>query len=417
MSTTQFIKSFINRKGGHILFSFLFIKVVNFVVALVVVRLLTKAEYGFIAYAVTIISFVVPFMGAGVHQGFLRYGSICGSQIGKRDLFRRTIKKGLLFSAIIAVLIILLIPFITSYLAGSALFLGILTFQLIALLLLQFVGIYCRLLHLNKLFAQIEISNSALLFVGNIGMALCFGGVGYVLSLSLVPFIVACFYIYKLRLYKSSGEKSRATLPIGKFIKYGMSMSAGGVLSQLLFGVDIITIGYILQNEELVAQYKVASIIPFSFLMIPGAIIATDFVKLSAASKTDKPFLKTYYLNFLKLFSIFSVALFFFFFFFGESLLSIFGKNYQQTPELMCIFAFGIIGGMMFRVPLGNMLSVIGWPNTNAIFSLIVLIINLVANYYMVTWYGVIGAAITTSVLMWFSGLLSLGAFVWFLRE
>ena len=53
----------------------------------------------------------------------------------------------------------------------------------------------------------------------------------------------------------------------------------------------------------------------------------------------------------------------------------------------------------------------------NVVFSLIVLLINVVANYFMVSWYGVIGAAITTAALMWFSGLLSLGAFVWFLRS
>ena len=417
MSTTQFIKSFINRKGGHVLFSFLFTKVVNFVVAIVVINMLTKSEYGFVAYALTVISFILPFMGAGIHQGLLRYGALSKSQIGKRDLFQMTMKKGVLYSAIIAVLILVLLPFITSSLKGSALFLGILSFQLIALLLLQFVEIYCRLLNLNKLFAQIEISNSALLLIGNIGMAFLFGGMGYVLSLALVPFIVACYYIYKLRLFESSGAKSKVVLPVGKFVKYGISMSIGGVLSQLLFAVDIIMIGNVLQSEELVAQYKTASIIPFSFLMIPVAILTTDFVKLSAASENNKPFLKSYYLNYLKIFIWISLGLFLFFHFAGEPLLRIFGKDYQETPELMSIFALGIIGGLLLRVPMGNMLSAIGWPNVNVIFSLIVLLINVVANYFMVSWYGVIGAAITTAVLMWFSGLLSLAAFVWFLRS
>lgn len=399
------------------LFSFLFTKLVNFVVAIVVINMLTKSEYGFVAYALTVISFILPFMGAGIHQGLLRYGALSKSQIGKRDLFQMTMKKGVLYSAIIAVLILVLLPFITSSLKGSALFLGILSFQLIALLLLQFVEIYCRLLNLNKLFAQIEISNSALLLIGNIGMAFLFGGMGYVLSLALVPFIVACYYIYKLRLFESSGAKSKVVLPVGKFVKYGISMSIGGVLSQLLFAVDIIMIGNVLQSEELVAQYKTASIIPFSFLMIPVAILTTDFVKLSAASENNKPFLKSYYLNYLKIFIWISLGLFLFFHFAGEPLLRIFGKDYQETPELMSIFALGIIGGLLLRVPMGNMLSAIGWPNVNVIFSLIVLLINVVANYFMVSWYGVIGAAITTAVLMWFSGLLSLAAFVWFLRS
>ncbi len=423
MSITNFIKSFLNRKGAHVLFSFGLTKVVNFVVAIVVVNLLTQSEYGYVAYALTIVSFILPFMGAGIHQGLLRYGALSESQIGKRHLFRVAMKKGMWYSFLLVGLVILLLPFISSNLKGSAVFLAVLSFQLIALLLLQFVEIYCRLLHLNKLFAQIEISNSLLLLVGNIGMAYFFGAIGYVLSLALVPFLVACYYIVRLKLFASDGSHKKAQLPIRKFVSYGMSVSMAGVLSQLLFAVDIMMIGNVIEGSEdyvasLVAQYKVASIIPFSFLMIPLAMLTTDFVKLSRASEVDKPYLKNYYLNYLKLFFWISLGLFIFFYFLGNPLLGIFGSEYKNTPpDLIVIFAMAIVGGLLFRVPLGNILSAIGWPKVNLLFSAIVLVINVVANYFMVKWYGIRGAALTTCFLMWFSGLLSLGAFVYYLSS
>ena len=422
MNLIQFIQSFLHRKGAHVLLSFGLSKVVNFVVAVVVIRMLTQEEYGFIAYALTIISFIMPFMGAGIHQGLLRYGSLGDSQIGKRDLLHFTLKKGLLYSALIAGCVLLLLPFITTNLKGAALFLGILSFQLIAILFLQFVQIYCRLLHLNKLYAKIEISNSLLLLVGNIGMAYFFGGLGYVLSLALVPFIVAVFYMFRLKLFDTSGSEKFKPVSVRQFVNYGLSVSVAGVLAQLLFAVDIMMIGNVIEGSEeavaeLVAQYKAASIIPFSFLMIPVAMLSTDFVKLSRASKNDKTYLKNYYLNYLKLFFWISLSLLAFFYFFGKPVLGLFGKDYQGASELLNIFAIGIVGGLLFRVPLGNMLSAIGWPKINALFSLIVLVINLIANYYMVKTYGIIGAAITTACLMWFSGFLSLGAFVYFLKK
>ena len=83
----------------------------------------------------------------------------------------------------------------------------------------------------------------------------------------------------------------------------------------------------------------------------------------------------------------------------------------------MFIFTCGIVGGMLFRVPLGNLLSAIGWPKTNAVISVIVLFLNTLGSYWMVQKYGLTGAAIVTSSLMWVSGLMCLGAFLYFLKK
>ena len=82
----------------------------------------------------------------------------------------------------------------------------------------------------------------------------------------------------------------------------------------------------------------------------------------------------------------------------------------------MFIFSIGVVGALLFRIPLGNILSAIGWPKINALFSVIVLLINLGAGYYCVIHYGILGAAYTTVALMWFSGILSLFAVLKFLK-
>ncbi len=356
-------------------------------------------------------------MGGGIHQGLVRYGALSESQSQKKFLLQQTLWKGLQFSGILVALLLILAPWIAKNVPGAIFYLSLLSFQLIGLLLFQFVVAYCRLLRLNRLFAKIENINNVLLMLGNITMAFLFQGPGYVISLVSIPFLVGLFFMFKLNLFQKT-ESSSDTLPdFKKYISYGLSVSIGGVFAQLLFAVDILLLGNMLDaSEPLIAQYKAATIIPFSLLIIPVAIITTDFVKLARASETNKPYLKSYYLNYLKIFSGISMLLFAFFYFFGESLLSLFGKDYQQVPELMVIFAGGVVGGLLFRIPLGNILSAIGWPKINAVFSGIVLILNLVGSYIMIPKYGLIGAAMVTSALMWFSGLLSLGAFCWFLQ-
>lgn len=380
-------------------------------------RMLPKSEYGYITYAVSILAFLIPFMGAGIHQGLIRYGSLSEGQSRKKQLFQLTLVKGLQISGILVVVLLLLTPFITRNLPEAAFYLSVLSFQLVGLLLFQFVGIYCRLVHLNRLFAKMENINNVLLVIFNIGLCYLFQGPGYVFSLVTIPFVVGLFFMYHLNLLQFNKIKNIELPAFNKYIRYGMSVSIGGVLSQMLYAVDILLIGNLLKDSEMVAQYKAASILPFSLLFIPVAIITTDFIKLARAAKNDKPYLRNYYLNYLKLFTGISVIIFLLFYLFGDKLLSLFGKDYEGTPELLVVFAAGIVGGLLFRVPLGNMLSAIGWPHINALFSGIILILNLIGSYFMIQSHGLMGAAIVTSSLMWLSGLLSLGAFWWFLNK
>lgn len=390
-----------------------------------IIRILDKGEFGLIAYALTVVSFFAPFVGAGLHQGFLRYGALSQGQLDKKVLFDITLKKGFKYTALMIVLFIIISPLLSIKLSGSILYLLLIGFQLLGLFLFQMIQIYCRMIHRNKLYAILETKNNLLLLISNIGMAYFFGGMGYVISIICVPLFMGLYYLKKLKLSpinitKRRIEKIKSSFPYDfkELFSYGLYTSAGGVISQLLFAIDILLIGNILTDSaELIAQYKASSIIPFSLLMISIAVITTDFVKLTSEAIKDKNVLKNYYLNYLKIFSIISIGIFLFFYFFSEPLLSIFGEDYKGHARLMNIFAVGVIGGLLIRIPMGNMLSVIGWPKVNAIFSAIVLVVNLITNYFMIKWYGIEGAAITTSALMWFSGFLSLGAFVYYLQK
>ncbi len=423
MNLITFIKSFLARKGAFVLLSVFLAKLVNFIVTILVVRILSKAEYGIIAYCLTIISFISPFAGAGMFQGLLRFGALSKGQIDKKVLFNITFQKGLRYSALMVVLLIIASPVLAFNLPEALPYLLLIGFQIIGLFIFLMIQVYCRLIHRNKLYSIIDIQNSLLLLIFNVGMCYFFGGMGYVISIITIPLFLGLFYLKKLKLAPINISKELVLkikqsfdFNLKEIFYYGLYMSTGGLLSQLLFAIDIILIGNLLSDPELLAQYKASSIIPFSLLILAGAVLMTDFVKLASNSKKDKPALRQYYWNYLKIFSLISIGILTFFYFFSSQLLTIFGDDYQGHPRLMFIFSIGVVGGILFRVPMGNMLSAIGWPKVNALFSIIVLVINLIANYFMILWYGIEGAAITTSILMWFSGLLSLGAFLYYLN-
>lgn len=416
MSLSVYIKSFLERKGGRIIFSSFFTKLITFIISVYIIRVIPKEEYGFLVYAITIIAFIAPFKGFGIYQGLLRYGSISTSQQLKKYYFNRILFKGLLFSSILIVVLIALSPFIISNVKNSFLYLVILSFQLVTLLVIDTISIYARLVGLNKLYADISNYNNLLLLAFAIPLTYLFGSWGYVASLILAPLFYSFYLIYKLKLFTYNKEL-KPQHSTKEFLSYGFYMSLAGMLSQLLFAVDVILVGNMVKNAEQIAQYKTSNIIPFSLLVLPIAIINTDFVQLTQKAINNKKEVWTYYLNYLKIMGVISVFVLLLFYFFSNDMLRIFGKEYTNDNNLMFIFSIGAVGALLFRIPLGNILSIIGWPKVNTLLSLIILIINVIAGVYFINLYGVMGAAYTTIALMWLSGLLSLGAFIYFLNK
>jgi len=416
LNIKEFIEGFIQRKGISVGFASAVEKIGGFLLVLIATNHIPTNEFGLITYANTSLVFIIPFIGFGIHQGLIRYGSLSRSQIQKKHLFNITLKKGIWFSLILTGLIIVLTPIISYKLKESRIYLIILSIQLVSLFVFEIVRIYARLINLNKLFSQITIVKTIIIVLIAYVFTLNFSGIGYVWSLALIPLLVAIFYILKLKLIETNLSNAE-DFSLKEFLSYGLFSSLSGVLSQLLFAVDILLIGNLLVNEALVAQYKVSNILPISFLFIANVFLGTDFVKIASKSESDKTFVKSYYINYLKIFSIISILMVLFFFLFSDYLITMFGDDYTNDLKLMQIFSIGVVGVLLLRLPLGNIISAIGWPKVNALNSFIVLILNLIFSYLFITKYGIVGAAYVTSAMMWLSGILSLIAFIWYLKK
>lgn len=417
MKIETFIQEFISRKGFSVFLSSIIEKIGGLLLVLIATHFISKEEFGFITYANTSLVFIIPFIGFGMHQGLVRFGSLSASQSKKRYLFNIVIRKGFKYSLILTFGVFFLSSFITYNLKESRIYLIILSIQLVSLFFYEVLRIYARLMNLNNLFARITIVNTVVIVVASFLLSFNFEGIGYAISLAFSTLFLTVFYIVKLNLINRGDLAFDEEFNLKEFLSYGLLTSLSGALSQFLYAVDILLIGNLLKNESMVAQYKVANILPFSFLFLALVFMKTSFVKIANKSTTDRNYIKDYYINYLKIFSLISLLIIVVFYFFSDTLLLLFGSSYSNDSDLMQIFSLGVVGALLFRIPLGNILSAIGWPKINALNAFVILILNVVFSYIFINKYGVIGAAFVTAFLMWFSGALSLIAFIKYLRE
>ena len=156
----------------------------------------------------------------------------------------------------------------------------------------------------------------------------------------------------------------------------------------------------------MITNYRYISLIPFSLLFLPMVFISTDFVAFTEKIY-DKKYIVNYMKSYMTFFLIISCFLFLFSYFFAEQILTLLDSSFTQFTDVFLILIFGIIGIYIFRGLYGNLLSSIGKAHINYYIASFSLIVNIVSNYYLIPKYGIKGAAITSSILMWLTGIAS----------
>tara|TARA_B110000211_G_scaffold108931_1_gene126323 strand:+ start:12110 stop:13366 length:1257 start_codon:yes stop_codon:yes gene_type:complete len=400
----NFIGGFISRSGNAIFISTILSRILSFVGSVVVLRLLDNKELGVILFAFSIIQFIIPIAGFGLHQSLLRYGALLKSNKEKEKLFSYVLKNGVIGSLILIIIVILLGWFIPFQFKKTFYYLSLLSTAILTNFLFELVKTQFRLQHKNILFAKAEFFQSFLLVVLIFTLTMYLEGLGYVIALISAPLLSAMLLVKKLKI--TFYFKSDLTITNLDFWKYGFFGGLSNVVTQLLFIIDIILIGELMSDPLLVTHYKYISIIPFSLLFLPRIFIAADFVTFTEKIN-QKEYIKKYIKSYMLFFSFLSIIIFSLSYVFSDSILLIFGEQYVKYSDSFLILIFGVTGIFILRGLFGNLLSSIGKMSVNYYIVSAALIINIISNYYLISRYGIKGAAITSCILMWFTGILS----------
>ena len=395
---------FISRSGNAIFISTVLSRILSFIGSMIALRLLDNKELGVILFAYSIIQFMIPIGGFGLHQSLLRYGALLASTREKEKLFSYVLKHGIIGSLILIIIVLLIGWFISFQFDKTFYYLCILSTAILSNFIFELVKTQFRLQHKNTLFAKAEFFQNFLLVVLIFTLTNYLGGLGYVIALISAPFITAILFVRKLQI--TFYLNTNLSITNVDFWKYGFFGGLSNVVTQLLFIIDIILIGELMTDPLMVTHYKYISIIPFSLLFLPRVFMAADFVSL-----TEKIGQKVYIRNYIKsyqlFFSLLSLLIFSISCFFSKSILLLFGKEYVNYSDSFVILIFGITGIFIFRGIYGNLLSSIGKMSVNYYIVSIAILINILCNFYLIPIYGIKGAAVTSSTLMWFTGIAS----------
>ncbi len=399
------VSGFLYRHGSHIFVATILSRLFSFFASWIALQLITENKLGLVIFAYSFIVFLIPIGGFGLEQAYIRYAALPKNSQSKEALFLYTFKKGIKIAFVFASLLAFIAALSPYFTEEAKLYFVILSFSLVSHYIFGMLKSYFRVQYKNKSFAYLEITNASILVLLVSLLSYYFKEIGYSFALILAPLFASLIFLPKEVLFRKTNTH-KPELVNSRFWRYGFSASMANVATQLLFALDLILIGVLLSDPEMVTHYKYVSLIPFSLLFLPQVLITTDFVKITEQIN-DKAQTNTYIKNYWTLFSVISSITIAIAFIFSSEILSLFRQDYSQYTLTFRILIIGVVGIFLLRGLFGNLLSSIGKAHINFWIALASLVINFASNYYFIPKYGIRGAAITSASIMWLSGVSS----------
>lgn len=408
-----FFFNFLSRKGAWVFSSMVIGRLLTFLSSWIALKLLDQDDLGNLLFALHIVLFFIPLSGFGAAQGLLRFGALEEKSSYQQNLLHEVLKKGFIFSFLLIGIIVIFSGVLTANMPDSRLYLMSLSLLILTLFFLESIKTYYRVIGKNEIYAKIEITY-AFILIFMVAIGCYFYGIwGYLLSLVLTPLLTLILYLPKNIFTPFYAKKQLLT---ADFWKYSFFSGLSNSVTQLLAIADIFLIGYLLQDPAQVTFYKYLSLIPLSLVILPNALITTDFVSLT--SKIDNQhfifqYIKQYFLFFLWVVSLCWI----FHLLFMDPILNFFGKDFIPYKKVYYCLLLGVTAVIMLRILFGNLLSALGMAKVNFWIAGFSVILNVFLNLRFIPHSGILGAAITSAITMWISSFLSMFCFYYFLKK
>lgn len=410
-SLSHFISNFLKNKGHFVFLSFLIAKICGFATSIILIRLLTKENFGVLSIVLSLLVIFMPLSGFGAPQALLRFGVLTPTNKAKNNLSRYLLSLGFWRELILVGIFLFASVFylkkydyiLIIFFAGA--------FRLVGYYFVLHIQSYYRIINRNQVFSIINNVVNIAALISTIVFTYFLGFYGYLISFAFVPFLSLLWL--KKNMWKGEVSKPENSQAIKE---YGIFTSITALTSEAIFALDLLLLS-VWMNESAVADYKVAILLPANVTFLATSFLQTDFPQI-AKNHLSKSYLTNYIKNYLKIFIPICISILVVFYFGGSFIMNLlFGEKYHGNSIVMLILMLGFTVGMLCFNLFGNMLPAVGKVRVNTYVSIISLILLFSLSYYLTPKFGIEGMAISMTSTIILSGIIYAAAFFRYLQK
>lgn len=389
------IKKLYSSGALHITVGSFFTKFVAFFGSIFVVRVLSKTEYGILQYVENLYSYALVLAGLGLPFAILRY-VVKVSEEKKKTYMDYAVKNSIFRDVLICIFIITL-NFIIKYPEN---FQDAKYYVPILAILLPFQNLFTsgtyslRAIFKNKEYAFVSCAVSVFLIVGRVVGAKTAGVGGVVWSrlvINALCGILLIIYVYRIYPRADTNQLSKEVKKEVNTYSFQYMITSG--LWVIFMLNDAFILGLLTNDPVLVADYKVAYVLPGNLSLISNAIgifVAPYFTK----NENDKKWVQHNY-KLTALVNIVGVGIIAIplVLFASPIIKFIYGQEYLNIVPLMRILLIGAYINSGFRYVTANILSAMGKIKSNLVISSIGILLQIAFDLLLIPKYGAMGVA------------------------
>lgn len=394
-------------------------KIVGFLSSTILVRLLSKEEYGAFTYSWNIYNMFCLASGLGMISALLQ---LCSERRKEEkyiaSAFSYATKCSTIFDGFLGLAMVASSFLLPPAIKNAKTLLRMMCFLPIVHLQIGLLSIYFRTKGDSRKYAALSLFESvAVLFFVNAGAVICqeIGTIlGYYISyVATIYFGVRIsngFFCPQNHVSLQATEKKE----LWSIALTSMSIEA---LSQLMYFLDIFILGIVAPEETVLASYRVATIIPTALIFIPNAVV-TYIYPYFAENRYNKKWCLATYKNVVIGIGIFNLIVAAVLFAFAPIIICVFfGKQYLDATPIFRLLSINYIFSGTFRIISGNLLVTQRKLKFNFLVVAISSTANIIGNYFFIQWWGAIGAAVATMISVSIAGIMSTSYWIYILKK
>lgn len=380
---------------AHLFGSSVINKVLGFLSSIILVRLISKTDYGVYSNADNILGMFCLLEGFGMVSSFLQFGCTTEGQ-KKEEVWSFCFWFSLVFQLILSCIIALTAITVDFNMAGTGPMLLLMSFLPIPRLIRDMQQVYLRTELKNKDYAYSNTFSTIATLVLSCGLSVFFFTKGMIAANYLAAIITIFFILLYSKVHFPSIKNHLSKDEKRKIIRFSTVCLINNSTSSIMYLLDTFVLGIIVASSTVTASYKVAAKIPTALALIPACVM-TFIYPYFAKNKDDGKWCFKNYKRVISMFGVFNAVLVCFLVLLAPAIIKIFfGEQYLDALvpfRLLCLnyliqASFGTISGQLL-VSQEKL-----WFNTMTGF--VSSGMNTALNLVLIPIYSSMGAAIAT---------------------
>lgn len=394
----------------HIFLTSVLNKVLTFLCAVLVVRILSKTDYGVYSYAWNLLNIALLFNGLGAASAVLQLASESSQQMYRVWVERFGLRFGLVFDCLLCAVMLCVALFSSLPIEGSSLLLALCVAYPMPQFVFELQSVSLRAEFKNKEYAAATNINTFVIVISSVGGAALGGAIGLIVGRNLAVLLSVAVVFLRYRVPRcmydpACAKPQNAQAEKRDFFKIALVSAANNGLASLTYLVGTFFVGLLLVDANSVASYQAATVIPFALNFIPSALM-TFIYPYFARNRSNRIWTFRWFPMVMAITFLVALVVAIPSILLAPHIITlVYGRDYLDAVPSFIVLMIGFTLTSSLRVISGNLLVTQRKLLFNTVTGVGTLGVLVVLCAILIPSFGIVGAAVAQAVSLTLSGV------------